>query len=367
MLYNNGAVFGANDWTWREESGDWRFFFMDVGKAPPAGTLFLTDTVWDDPAPYTDLDTLIFGRSENVYQVSGSTSPIYAPYILGTVGASARTYLGSGTWAFNTATGGAEELVTAPAQEGLHAVVQHQVGFDGDKFYVPFESHVGAASVSPTAVVQATSTDSGSFDVTFEATLDLPGLTAAGYGLSQPTTTIETAQQDDPDDPASASVKKTVVISTRRGPSSRPPARERHRPVRPPDGQMVGSSLTAAGDERVELVLPPDGTYEVWVHGFSVTGTPTFPLTINIVEGTDLTVTGLPSGPLPANTPVTIHVTYAKTMTSGQDYFGELLHRPAGRSGGAVRAGDDPPQLGKSHDERRERPPRAASPLLTPR
>ena len=61
MLYNNGAVFGANDWTWREESGDWRFYFIDVAKAPPPGTLFLTDTDWDDPAPYTDLDTLIFG------------------------------------------------------------------------------------------------------------------------------------------------------------------------------------------------------------------------------------------------------------------------------------------------------------------
>ena len=104
MLYNNGAFFGANDWTWREESGDWRFYFMDVAKAPPAGTLFLSDTTWDDPAPYTDLDTLIFGRSANEYQISGSPSPIYAPYILDTVGASARAYLGSGTWAFNTAT-----------------------------------------------------------------------------------------------------------------------------------------------------------------------------------------------------------------------------------------------------------------------
>ncbi len=266
MLYNNGAVFGANDWTWREESGDWRFYFMDVAKAPPPGTLFLTDTTWDDPAPYTDLDTLIFGRSVNEYQVSGSTSPIYAPYILDTVGASARAYLGTGTWAFDTATGGAEELVTGPAQEGLHAVVQHQVGFDGDKFYVPFETHVGAASVAPTSVEQATAADTGSFDVTFEATLDLPGLTAAAYGLSQPTTTIETAQQDDPDDPASASVKESVVIN-----HASSAVFEVHLPGNDldlyvvKDGQIVGSSTTATGDERVELVLPADGTYEVWV------------------------------------------------------------------------------------------------------
>ena len=55
------SVFGAHDWSWRAESGDWRFFFLDVPKAPPAGTLFLANTTWDDAAPHTDIDTLIFG------------------------------------------------------------------------------------------------------------------------------------------------------------------------------------------------------------------------------------------------------------------------------------------------------------------
>ena len=41
-----------------------------------------------------------------------------------------------------------------------------------------------------------------------------------------------------------------------------------------------------------------------------------------------MTVSGLPSGPLPANTPVTVHVDYAKAMTPGQDSFGELLIGP---------------------------------------
>ena len=48
------------------------------------------------------------------------------------------------------------------------------------------------------------------------------------------------------------------------------------------------------------LILPPDGTYEVWVHGFSVSGSPDVPLTIDIVQGTDLSVSGLPAGPLAA-------------------------------------------------------------------
>ena len=33
------------------------------------------------------------------------------------------------------------------------------------------------------------------------------------------------------------------------------------------------------------------------------------------MQGNDLTITGVPSGPVAANTPVTLHVTFDKTMT----------------------------------------------------
>ena len=95
------------------------------------------------------------------------------------------------------------------------------------------------------------------------------------------------------------------------------------------DGQVIGSSTSASGDESVTLIRPADGTYEVWVHGFSVAGTPTFPLTFDAVQGSDLSVSGVPSGAVPAGTPVTLHVDFAKSMTAGQDYFGELLLGPA--------------------------------------
>src|SRR5262249_8108046 len=89
-LYDNGTFFGANDWTWRAESGDWRFFFLDVPSTPPAGSLFLANTTWGqkadpsapvEPSPYTDLDTLIFGRSANSFQLLAD-SVFGAPYIL---------------------------------------------------------------------------------------------------------------------------------------------------------------------------------------------------------------------------------------------------------------------------------------------
>ena len=61
-----------------------------------------------------------------------------APYIIDTLGGSPNTNSGAGVWQFDTATGGPADLVTAPAQEGLHAIVLHQVGWQGDAFHTPF-------------------------------------------------------------------------------------------------------------------------------------------------------------------------------------------------------------------------------------
>ena len=339
QLYNNGMVYSGMDWAWRGEAGDWRFYYYDLLKTPPPGTVFLADTTWDDAAPYTDLDTLIFGRSANTYQLFGGSAPFGAPYIIDTVGKSQNTNLGNGVWAFNTATGGARELISAPAQAGLGALVQHQVGWQGDKFEVPFASKLGGASVTPTSVRQTTTTGSGSFDVTVRSTVDLDGLKADAFGLSQPQTTTETAHQDDPNDPSTASIKKPFTIShaSRLTVTTAYPTNDvdlfvvydaNH------DGQftsdeIVASSTTTTANESVTLVRPPDGNYQVWVHGYSVTGTPGITLTINAVQGNDMAVTGLPSGPVPAGQPVTVHVTYSKpAMVSGQSYFGEVLLGP---------------------------------------
>ena len=180
-LYNNGSIFGANDWTWRQESGDWRFFYFNVANAVPDGTLFLTDTTWDDPT-VTDLDTLLFGPT---------VDPIDAPVIFGpggiatidTIGRSQNAYLGSGTWAFNTSTGHNEEIVAAPASQGMHAVVQHGVGYNGDMFNVPFSTTMGSLAVNPTSVTSDAADDgTGSFDVTVKSSLDLTGLQADAFG-----------------------------------------------------------------------------------------------------------------------------------------------------------------------------------------
>jgi Subtilase family len=336
-LYNNGSVFGANDWTWRAESGDWRFFFVDVPVAPPDGSLFLANTTWDGTAPYTDIDTLIMGRSENHFQLFGDTV-FGGPYIIDTVGGSPNAHLGSGTWAFNTATGEAADFVAAPAQEGLHAVALHQVGWQGDAFHTPFAVTLGGASVAPSAVDIQSAADSGTFDVTFESGIDLDGLTAEAFGLSQPSVTTEVASQDDPNDASSASVKKDITLShaSRLTVSTALDTDDLDLFVvydENDDGnftnaEIVGASTTGSSNEFVELVGPADGAYQIWVQGWSVAGNPEFELTIDAVQGNDLTVTGIPDGPVAAGEPVTLTVEFNKAMTVGEDYFGELLLGP---------------------------------------
>lgn len=335
-LYNNGSVFGANDWGWRAESGDWRFFFLDVPVEPAAGSLFLARTEWDGTAPYTDIDTLIMGRSSNSFQVFPD-AVFGAPYVIDTVGGSPNTNIGAGKWTFDTATGGSTDFVAAPAREGLQAIALHQVGWQGDDFNTPFTVTLGSASVAPSSVVLDTDSDTGSFDITLESSLALDGLVTEAFGLSQPSTTIETAQQDDQNDPSSASVKRDFTINH----ASRVTVEvsldqdidlwvvyDENNDGAFATSEIIASSATGSGDEAVTLVAPPDGNYQVWVQGFAITGSPTFPLLIDAIQGTDLTVSGAPVGAVPADTPVTLTVNFSKSMTAGQTYFGELLLGP---------------------------------------
>ena len=63
--YDNGQVGGYFDWTARAESGDWRFYFMDVPDTTPAGTSLLIDNRWT--GANTDIDTLVMGPTEDCF------------------------------------------------------------------------------------------------------------------------------------------------------------------------------------------------------------------------------------------------------------------------------------------------------------
>ena len=150
--------------------------------------------------------------------------------------------------------------------------------------------------------------------------------------------TDEVGQQDDPGDPSSASIKKDITLDH----ASRLTVEttlgtddfdlfvvfDANGDGNFTNGEVVGSSTTGASNEFVELSAPPDGDYQIWVQGFAVAGTPTLELSIDAIQGNDLTVSGAPDGAVPAGTPVTLTVDFSKTMTVGQTYFGELLLGP---------------------------------------
>src|SRR6185436_9189746 len=112
----------------------------------------------------------------------------------------------------------------------------------------------------------------GSFDVTFSSSVDLAGLKAEAFGLSQPTSTTETARQDDPNDPSTASVKRNFTIghASQATFTTDLAANDLDLYVlydANKDGQftaseIVGSSTSSSGVESVRLVAPPDGNYQ---------------------------------------------------------------------------------------------------------
>ncbi|MFN8472693.1 MAG: S8 family serine peptidase [Anaerolineae bacterium] len=356
--YNNGVVRGDFDWAFGGRWwGDRRTYFVDATQTPISGTKLLTRNVWADASPPTDIDTTILGPASDRFSdpsnpgnadVNWADPAYYGPYTLDRVGGSLNTYVDPGFWRFQTATGGAEEWVAGEAAAGLHAIRLHNVLFDGDKFDVPYTTTVGAATVSPSAIsvtrsVTTTTTISNCTPLTFSATLDLPGLTAEGFGLSKPEVrNSETAHQDNPNDPGSASYKRaftvthasrlTVSIDGGIGPDlDLFLLRDGNGDGKftSPD-EVVAASTTSTAQESVSLTRPVDGAYEILVHGYSVPGgSATFRLTLDLVQGFDVTVRGVPNGPLAANTPAHMQVCYKKTVSPGEVVQGDVLLGPS--------------------------------------
>jgi hypothetical protein len=133
--YEDGWIGGGFGWKVKE-SGDWRFYGFDL-RGPPRGSVILVHTVWEDPP--TDVDTLILGPTADAFSTA---DPVwFGPHGLEWVGGTTRAG-SAGAWEFSTATGGAEDWATAPAQDGLYVLAQQAVLFGGHQNAVPFTTTV---------------------------------------------------------------------------------------------------------------------------------------------------------------------------------------------------------------------------------
>lgn len=346
QLYDNSAVFGYTDYSWRAESGDWRFFWADVqeGDLPAEGSSYLlVDNSWAGAG--ADIDTLVMGPTPDCASNGEGCSALfpgfpgapdfYGPYTLAPVGGSPNAYVGSGRWAYQTSSGGPNDLIAAPAQAGLHGIFLHHVRVDGRALDEPFSGKVGLATLSA-ALIEG-DTISGTASISISSELALAGFVAEGFGLSQPVTSTETIEQDDPDDPATSSFVTTVnvehgaelTVAT----TSEVGGMDIDLYVLDADGNLVGASTTSTADEVVTITFPADGEYTILVHGFSVPGgSAEFELLIDAVQGNDLTVSDLPAA-IPAGGTGSITVGWDATGRAPGVYKGVVLMGPANAPG----------------------------------
>jgi hypothetical protein len=114
--YTNFALYGAFDWSWRYEAGDWRTFAIIV---PPGVNELKVDLSWSDN------QTLI---QEHL------TGPV--GFLVASSEYPTSIYVSDGKFRWYTDTGGpAEDLAASSIQPGVYFLVLHNVLFGGTSSY----------------------------------------------------------------------------------------------------------------------------------------------------------------------------------------------------------------------------------------
>jgi hypothetical protein len=194
----------------------------------------------------------------------------------------------------------------------------------------------GAALGAPSEIAGTGVSGSASFDVAFGYTGDY---TAAAHGLAARVDTVDTVLQDpdqtfDPNDPTGTNAHTFVV-----GDSTLVRFHLGH-----PDanvdldiflydsaGNQIANSTNGGTDENIELVLPADDTYTMYVHGWQTAG-PSADYTLEswIVPNAagSLSITSAPTAAV-AGTTGTIDIAWAG-LAGGTDYLGVVSHDASG-------------------------------------
>ncbi len=342
-IYNNATVRGYFDWAWREESGDWRFFYVDHTN-PEMTTFGTTDHIvvkdtWEDVPTYkTDIDTIVLGPSPSPVDPWGGwmlPDPDYfGPYTLDIVGRSPDVRSGRSVWNFNTSSGANEDwvMVKPSYEDALYEYLQHNVLFHGNQDSVMFTKTVGTVRTAPEVLNVTAYVDSGSAGaVTISSSLPFEGLVADAYGLGGPMSYSNVALGYNGTGSFDwtksftvthgAKIEITTSSSTISdidlalyycGPSGTPCVQK-------------ASSAGATSDESVMVLKPADGIWVMAVDNYSGPAG-TFNYEEKIVQGTNLTVSGTTGDLVPAGTEKTLNITFNKTgMEAGKTYEGLLL------------------------------------------
>ncbi len=359
LPYPNGLVRAANRWNYGKESGDWRYFLVDVPEAQPPGTRLVVRSSWEDgkvpgaegeQLPRSDIDTLIYAPASDRWsdpshpdnaEINLADPAFFGPHTTELAGGSANKNTRGGIWEFDTATGDYEEWVTAGIAEGLHLIIAHNTLISGDRFEVPFSMSLDSAQLAPDKIT-GTGPEAACHPAMFKPTFALEGLTSAGYGLS-PVEEFKDApvRQDDSGNPLTASWRRTftvqhgslidLVLDGVEGDDlDLFLYRDANGDGNPQTNEQLASSTSPEDEEAISYRMPEDGQYIVTVHGWDVpAGDSTFDLTMTVIQGTGVQVQGLPAGPVTAGEEVAFEVCYDELPPDSPGrYVGEAVFGP---------------------------------------
>ncbi|MDW8350679.1 MAG: S8 family serine peptidase [Anaerolineae bacterium] len=314
----------------------------DVTCAYPVGTKMLVKDEWQAPAPNTDIDTIVLGPTptslgSGLYDVPEPT--YYGPYVLDTVAKSPNRNTSAGVWRFDTSSGANQDWVAAPFPDwrpdrgGLHAVLQHNVLFEGTRHDVVFTKTLGTLRSAPASFVITTYVNSGLVGTaTLTAGIALNGVTTTGFLVSP---TVQTWTNEPLGFVGSSTIEWTYTFNLSGAYSLQLNTSSALADIdlylfrwTGSAWQMVAASAGTTSNESITLIEPPNGTWLIGVDNYSGPAG-TFNLTMQVgnkVGG--LSFAGAPSSAVPAGTPVTFTIHYSYPMQAGGVYSGFVFAGP---------------------------------------
>jgi subtilisin family serine protease len=188
---------------------------------------------------------------------------------------------------------------------------------------------------APDAITGNGETGSASFDVSFGYT---GSYAAAAHGLEPATVTSDNVVQDpdqsfDPNDGFSNrhdfNVSGAALFRIAMPPDAvNDPAIDLDLFVYNPSGQLVATSTNGGTDELIDLVLPADGTWSVYVHGWQTAGPSAdydmYTWVVSATPGGNMTVDSAPTAATVGATE-TISLSWSGA-TAGQWHLGAVSH-----------------------------------------
>jgi hypothetical protein len=195
----------------------------------------------------------------------------------------------------------------------------------------------GSLFDAPAEVFEHGASGSGSFDVSFGYT---GAYAAAPHGMVAATVTSDTVVQDpdsnfDPTDGYSNlhqfTLSGAALFRISMPPWATPnPNTDIDIFVYDPAGNFVASSTSGGTDELIDIVLPADGTWDVWIHGWAVPdGTTPYDLytwAIPLASGGSLSVDSAPAAAVLGETGT---VDFSWSGLSSTWYLGAVSHSDA--------------------------------------